>query len=612
MANPSYNAVMGRYKTGPRGPKVVSKETLSRLSDPAKGKYMSPSREAEKDALFSAQTRRQREEQAGDGSSFFLTEYEELKASDPPGRSSFRNRLEEVARAAGSIAENVPESPVGNKYTSAQRVAESKRKARLMENLLNGADAIKGARQSAKQNSQSRQAESRLNRVKKATQSAPVLPKSRTTTGGSQMSRNRQAKVDSQASIMRGRGREAKTRYDPRTGRVNSKRPNRSRNPSQSREPSVTRGQAGRGNPRDRSVDRSSSRVRDRSTTRDRSVGRSARDRSVNRNKPEWIENTSSVAEKERLRKEKLAKQRDERRKVFAERKAKNEKSFNSSIRSNSSADNSVKKVPTGVVSGSRSAATLRRKPSHHNAPSDSDRSTDERRARTEQRAKKSTTPMSTASQRRVARRTPTKMADDSSNPPSTKDSDGNNSLQYSVSSAGSLLGKTSKKSPSKSHPPVTDARRRLLEKKGLPTSRAPTVAPSETENRCSSRTRSTKPAIPGRAPSATSTSKENKFPERFRSSDRDELLASVGRVLKTDTKGPESGVNNDVESVLKKAEAMSSALKGTQAENGKSKADSDTASFAALLATHAKRISGQLESAQSMDENYKKLTGGI
>jgi hypothetical protein len=105
MSNPSYNAVMMRYNTGPRGPKVISKNTLSRLSDPAKGKFTSPSREAAKDAMLK---QRQYDQEIDDfiatslpeekDPSFFLTEFDDdkNKMQKPKPNSYFRRRLDQV------------------------------------------------------------------------------------------------------------------------------------------------------------------------------------------------------------------------------------------------------------------------------------------------------------------------------------------------------------------------------------------------------------------------------------------------------------------------------------------------------------------------------------
>lgn len=595
MANPSYNAVMSRYKTGPRGPKAVSKETLSRLSDPARGKFTSPSREAEKDALFKADMRRKRdEENEPDGSSFFLTE---INTGRPPVKSSFRTRLEQVARAAETINEDAPLSPAGNKYTSAQRISESKRRARLMENLLHGQDAVRGARDSAKQTSQTRQAAARLNRVKGVTEAKPTTKKSRYDTGGNQMSRNRQAKLDSQAKIMRGSSKDGSASYDARTGRV------RNRSTSRSRDPSANRGS----NNRDRSVDKNSRRGRSntRALSSDRSVDQGARGRSTDNNRPEWIENPNSAADKDNSRKEKLSQRREERRKVFAEKKSKNEKILTSSIRSNSSADISVNKIPTGVMSGSRSAASISRKPSGTSATVDDfTRNANERRAKTEQRTKKNSCPHPGGG--RVGRPPHLKTHVEGNTPPVTMDSETNNSLQYSVSSKGSPNLKSVKTSPSKLIPAKhssdvlsSSSRMHLLEKKGLPAKEVPKPITPGTKSMT---------GIANRASSASTT--ENRYPERFRTADRDELIGSIGKPVAPQQTSKDSQLNNNVEMALKKAEEMSRALQNSNDCEGSVKADHDTLSFASLLATHAKRISGKLETAQSMDESYKKLTG--
>lgn len=588
---------MGRYKTGPRGPKTVSQETLSRLSDPARGKYTSPSREAEKDALFKQQIRRQQqEEEESDGASFFLTDLQAGGAvRKPPAKSSFRSRLEEVAQAAGTIKENVPLSPTGNKYTTAQRLAESKRKARLMSSLLYGQDAVRGARQTSKQNSQSRQAAARLDRVKNVVDMKSTTKKSRYDTGGSQMSRNRQAKLDTQAKLMRGRSRDTAS-YDSRTGRVNNRSTSRARDPTARRT-------------RDRSADGSVCGVKG-----------SVRERSTSRTRPEWIENSSKkVVEKEEIRKDKLAKQREERRKAFAERKIKNEKSFNASIQSNSSAESSrvkPKKIPTGVMAGSRSAASVRRRPQNNSIYYNSDCSTEERRAKTEQRCKK--VPVSAASRR--AKQVPLETHAEGITPPATLDSIAN-SLQYSVSSKGSPAAKTNNRADKSISPKQStgagassagQTRRRLLERKGLPSKSGARLPVSDSREFSDSRVSSKMSVAPRRKFSgeSASVSQEIKYPERFRTADRDELMASMGKPLLSEKVDPDLEHKRNVESALKKAEEMSRSLRHT--EDVGISADNDTLTFASLLATHAKRISGKLESAQTMDENYRKLIGTL
>jgi hypothetical protein len=714
---------MGRYKTGPREPKTVSRETLSRLSDPAHGKFTSPSREARNDELFKKQTyKRETEEDSAAGTSFFLTEYQDSKPGagrPPPIKSSFRSRLEQAARAAETIEEEGPMSPSGKRYTSSQRVAEGKRKARMMDSLLSGANAVRGARQSAKTTSQTRQAAARLSRV----QRAAALPR-RTTTGGSQMSRNRQAKVDSQASVMSGGGgggggaREAKARYDSRTGRVHST-PTRTRNRSQSRDRDPPAQRAG-------SRTRHPTPSRDRDRDRDPSAGR-ARGREVSvDSRPQWAESQAAGHLKERERRERLAREREGRRKVFAERKARNgqknafasSRASNTSRASNSSADNDtgggggggmgvgrpVRKLPTGLVSGSRSAASLRRRPpidsnsnsnSNNNynnssannsacgSPHRSTASREQPRARSEQRAhKKSGTPgvptsraaAAAAAARRGggARRSGaaggsgTPLGTPSGSPakpssrgaagdgPSTLDSEGNSSLAYSVSTAGGGGGGGGG-SPTKAGTPQSAARQRLLERRSLPTRPARTLPPSSAD-RSLSRGSATKPPTPSSSRTAivagagmeaqadsgggggvAATTKESKLPatkgERYRSSDREMLLSLAHS---SPVRGAEAGAGaeaadgvdgnmNDVDMALKKAEDMSKALKNKLMESSQSsshasigssgkgkgvKDDTDTGAFAALLATHAKRMSGQLASAQSLEENYKKLIG--
>ena len=592
MANASYNAVMDRYKTGPRGPKIVTKETLSRLSDPAKGKFVSPSREAKNDEIFKQKIMRSRQDDS-DGTSIFLTEYQEGKstpASKPPIKSLFRSRLDDAARAAESIAEDGSLSP--SKYSTRQ----TERKG----GTRNGIPNI-----TSKNNSQTRQAAARLDRVKAATRlnrgkkaadtpsmsKAKVTPRStpRTTPRGNQMSRNRQAKVDSQASIMRGRDQTRAT-YDSRTGRVHQNRStSRVRKSSTSREPSVDRRKVGTQPNKPMNTRR-----KDTSVDRNRSTSRT-RGQSVD--KPEWVDNTSKAAQREKERKEKLNKMRESRLNALAEKKAMNSKntSHNSSIRSNGSTDSAMRKVPTGIISGSRSAAAIKRKPVNSNNLSSNNSSVNihqERRARTEQRSSKRTGPT-------VSRKELTKSVSKNQGlKPS--EADDNGSLQYSASTVSSPLSNnftTKPKSKSRKPSPENDAavRQRLFERKGLPKTSTPKTSNVATPMQSSAE------------------KKENPFPERYRRSDIDKLLCQSDSPVPSSDKGTDSSPMSNVEVALKKAEEISKSLRqSNENTDGKNTTtlDNDTASFANLLATHAKRISGKLESAQSLEENYKKLTG--
>lgn len=582
LSNPGYNAIAGRYKTGPRQPRQVSRETLKRLADPARGKFDSPSRR--KEIVFDQSDDREAESSGPEsasrdkGTSFFLTEFDDGKSPKKPPRSLFRSRLEEAARAAGTIAEEDGPLPPSAQQAMYRRVqasgigskhAENKRKANLVDALLNGRRGPAPAR------------------------SAKRIPKPRDSVAPQALARGRKAAQPVGRTAHGGIVRE-------RNGRVSNKKPvGRSNQRGSSVEPK-NRGVAVPRGTRDNSVGASSrNRAGDtqqqQQQQRGRDVNRSAVKRNSSRSRdpsaprPAWTDASMPVSESKPSAVAAAAAVRD--RSGSRGRPARGPVG-------GPAASGSSTQVSTGVLAGSRSAAAIIRR-----KPPDSEGDPVLSRARTEQRVLKRVDQNKSSVVPRGGRGKDTSRASGNTDLNRTASSveTSDVSLQYSQSNAGSpgkrstRAGSDAGSSPAKSlgvnnvpvSPKRVDIRRRLLEKKA--------DAAAESGRAGGQRPRGGATTVKETLKSSTRTSFDAKSQR-----------AKIVKSLTDDNDGSVLVPSGNIEKVLQRAEYVASLV---NKDNGAS-VDTDTATFASLLATHARRISGQLASAQQLANEYKRLAG--